>query len=272
MTSFGFSTGFHGLFLTGVRGCSGSSTVKVLLNGHGVFSNKSTFSSTSFSASTCAFSSSFSLGTSMRQYCGGRICRTNLPDPSTSQHCDFGSMGRKACEQFKKATDPGARYMLKGPTMDQSASGSAKGGVQSDDRYLYAPTAIVLSSLDAQGKVPGSSSTRGLPLLELGRAVCFVVVVNEMIRADGWLYRVSICDSEPEAGRRMGRLAARRGGGLVGVVDAILAHSPKEWGFPIVSSPCSGRWCKRGFERETLERDPSRLIAQPPGLVVAGAP
>ena len=133
MTSFGFSAGFHGLFLTGVRGCSGSSTVKVLLNGHGVFSNKSTFSSTSFSASTCAFSSSFSLGTSMRQYCGGRICRTNLPDPSTSQHCDFGSMGRKACEQFKKATDPGARYMLKGPTMDQSASGSAKGGVQSDD-------------------------------------------------------------------------------------------------------------------------------------------
>jgi hypothetical protein len=102
---------------------------------------------------------------------------------------------------------------------------------------MHAPTAIVLSDLDTQGNVPDSSSTRGLSLLGLGREVSFVAAVNETIRADGWLYRVSICDSALEAGRWTGWLMARRAAGFVGVVDAILAAS-QSFGVPILSSPC----------------------------------
>lgn len=51
---------------------------------------------------------------------------------------------------------------------------------------MYIPTAIVLSNLEVHGRVPGSSPNPGLPLLEPGLEIGFVVV-NEMIRADGRL-------------------------------------------------------------------------------------
>lgn len=69
-------------------------------------------------------------------------------------------MGWRALEQFKNATEPGARYMRKGPT------------------------AIVLSNLDTQDKLPGSSSPPGLLVIGLDCDVGFDVV-NEMIRAEG---------------------------------------------------------------------------------------
>jgi hypothetical protein len=51
---------------------------------------------------------------------------------------------------------------------------------------MYIPTAIVLSNLDIQGNIPGSSSTPGLSLLEPGLDVG-LAVVKETIRADGKL-------------------------------------------------------------------------------------
>jgi hypothetical protein len=53
--------------------------------------------------------------------------------------------------------------------------------------------ASVLSNRETHNKVPGWSSATGLPLLELGLAVEFVV--NATMRADGKLYKISIVGS-----------------------------------------------------------------------------
>lgn len=98
-------------------------------------------------------------------------------------------MGCKAFAQFKKATDPGARYIRKGPI------------------------AIVLSNRDTHGSVPGVSSTIGLPLLEPGRSG-EVDVVKAMIRTDGRLKRTSTCGSGEEALLDGGRLNERLRTGL----------------------------------------------------------
>jgi len=68
VSSFGLINGFHAFFFAGVLGASGNSTVKLLRNGHGVFSNSKTFANTSLSSSTWRFSILLSFGTSIRQY------------------------------------------------------------------------------------------------------------------------------------------------------------------------------------------------------------
>jgi hypothetical protein len=70
------------------------------------------------------------------------------------------------------------------------------GVVASRPRHI--PTAIVLSNRETHGNVPGASSIAGLPLLELGRDVC-ADVLNEITRAEGRVYKDSICGSEVEA-------------------------------------------------------------------------
>ena len=117
-SSFGLVIGFQGRLFTGVAGDAGRSTIKSLWKGHGVFSNCSTFPRTSLSSSICNFSILLVFGTSILQYWGGLICSTNFPDSSTTQHCDFGSMGFRALEQLRNATDPGARYIRKGPVIE----------------------------------------------------------------------------------------------------------------------------------------------------------
>jgi hypothetical protein len=48
-----------------------------------------------------------------------------------------------------------------------------------------------------------------------------------MIRADGRVKRTSICGSGLEGSRGVGKLAERRGTGVVGVDDAIVASAKK---------------------------------------------
>jgi hypothetical protein len=103
-------TGVHGRFFTGVCGRSGSLTVKDLLNGHSVFSNCRILSKTSRSSCARYTSSSFSTGSSILQYCGRRICKTNLLESSsTHQTWLLGRIGWSAEPQLRKATEPGAR-------------------------------------------------------------------------------------------------------------------------------------------------------------------
>jgi hypothetical protein len=102
--------GVQGRFLTGVCGRSGSSTVKDRWNGHSVFSNCRILSKTSRSCWARRTSSCSSTGTSIRQYCGRRICKTNLLDSSSTHHAWLlGRIGWRAEPQLRKATDPGAR-------------------------------------------------------------------------------------------------------------------------------------------------------------------
>lgn len=84
------------------------------------------------------------------------------------------------------------------------------------------PTAIVRSKRETHDSVPGSSSRIGVPLLELGLEEVFVEVVNDMMRADGRLKRISICGSGLLEGCRVaGRLNERRGVGVEGT-EAIM--------------------------------------------------
>jgi hypothetical protein len=86
--------GVQGRLLAGVSGRSGSSTVKGRLNGHSVFSNCRIASKTSRSCCAKRASSSSPTGTSIRQYWGRRICRTNLLDSSSTHHTWlFGRIG-----------------------------------------------------------------------------------------------------------------------------------------------------------------------------------
>ena len=102
--------GVHGLSFTGAASGSGSLTVNDLLNGHLVFSNSSILSNMP-RRSTARWASSASVtGSSMRQYCGLRICSTNLLESSSMhQHWLRGRIGWRAEPQLRKATEPGAR-------------------------------------------------------------------------------------------------------------------------------------------------------------------
>jgi hypothetical protein len=86
------------------------------------------------------------------------------------------------------------------------------------------PTAIVLSNREAQENVPASSSTGGLTLLELARLDVEPEVWNEMILADGKVKRTSTCGSDPDV-LETGKLAERRGTGVAGINDAIVASA-----------------------------------------------
>ncbi|KAL2107242.1 hypothetical protein VUR80DRAFT_5530 [Thermomyces stellatus] len=77
--------GVHGLFCTGGSGGSGSFTVNDRLNGHLVFSKSSILSRISRRNTARCASSGSATGSSMRQYCGFRICSTNLLE-SSSMH------------------------------------------------------------------------------------------------------------------------------------------------------------------------------------------
>lgn len=102
--------GVHGRFLGSSTMGSGNRTVNDLLNGHRVFSNSSTPSRISLSTAARRASSGSATGSSMRQYCGRRICRTKrLESSSMHQHWLRGRMGWRAEPQLRKATEPGAR-------------------------------------------------------------------------------------------------------------------------------------------------------------------
>lgn len=90
---------------------------------------------------------------------------------------------------------------------------------------------MVLSNRETHDKVPGSSSTIIDPLLEPGLDEGFDEVVNDMMRTDGRVNRISICGSGLlEASRPTGRLDERCGAGVAGLeamrgsfdVDALL--------------------------------------------------
>tara|TARA_R110002060_G_scaffold65973_7_gene74901 strand:+ start:824 stop:1084 length:261 start_codon:yes stop_codon:yes gene_type:complete len=84
---------------------------------------------------------------------------------------------------------------------------------------------MVLSKRETHDKVPGSSSTTTEPLLELGLEVGFEDVVNDMMRTEGRVNRISICGSGLlEASRPTGRLDERRGPGVV-AIEAIASFS-----------------------------------------------
>lgn len=77
---------------------------------------------------------------------------------------------------------------------------------------------MVLSKRDSHDKVPGSSSAIVNPLLEPGLDDGFEGVVNDMMRTDGSVNRISICGSGLlEASRPTGRLDDRRGVGVAGL-------------------------------------------------------
>jgi len=113
---YGLCAGVHGRFLTGVCGGSGSSTVKDLRKGHSVFSNCKILPSTSRKSWARCASSLQATGTSILQYCGLRICKMNLLESSSTHHTWlFGKIGCRTEPQLRKATDPGARYILNWP-------------------------------------------------------------------------------------------------------------------------------------------------------------
>jgi hypothetical protein len=95
---------------------------------------------------------------------------------------------------------------------------------QQEDLQDSIPTAIVLSNREPHDNVPVSSSTSGLSPLELVRFDIDPDVWNCTIRADGKLYRTSVCGSAPK-GPGIGEVAARRGRVKVGVDDAIAASA-----------------------------------------------
>ena len=94
---------------------------------------------------------------------------------------------------------------------------------------VYIPTASVLSKRETHDKVPGSSSTAGLPVLKLGLAFELVVaLVNATIRADGSVYSISIEGSgvadDVVAGRLKDRLT-----GVEGFDESIKALSQLQY-------------------------------------------